>query len=211
MRAALVLHGDAPGKEDLALLEACDLVVAADGAALPLLAAGIAPDRIVGDLDSLGPAGEAEARRRGVALEPHPMRKDRTDGELALDAVLAAQPDEVLVLGAHGGRTAQFLGNLRLLRRIHEAGVVGRLRGRGEEARYLGPGESWTLHAVGGTLNLLAADAPGARVRIRGCGWSGTTLLGPREARGLSNPIEAIDAEVAVEQGLALAVVEFPQ
>lgn len=209
MRAALVLHGEAPSREDLALLDRCDLVVAADGAASALFAANVDPDLIVGDMDSLGEAGVREAEERGVPLERHPPRKDRTDGELALDAVLARQPSEVLILGGQGGRSAHFLANLQLLRRCHDLGLPASMVGRGEETRYLGPGQRWDLGAhSGATVNVLAADGAGARVVERGLAWSGEVPLGPRSARGLSNRVVATDARIEVLEGVVLVVLE---
>lgn len=212
MRGALVLHGDAPSKDELALLEDCHEVVAADGAALHLFRAGLAPDLVVGDLDSLGEDGLRVARERGVPVRRHPPRKDATDGELALDALLEMGPTEVLILGAHGGRSAQFLGNLHLLRRCHDLGIPARMLGRGEELRFLGKGERWAFGApAGSVVNVLAADAPGARVAEHGLAWSGEVHLSPRSARGVSNAIAAPDASVEVLDGVVLVVLERAQ
>ena len=44
----------------------------------------------IGDFDSLDAAAVEETRRRGARLVRHPVRKDRTDGELAVDEALDA-------------------------------------------------------------------------------------------------------------------------
>jgi thiamine pyrophosphokinase len=89
VRAAIFLNG-APDSERLiqAVAGRADFVVAADGGARYALAAGIVPDLIVGDMDSLGEDLAREMERRGAELERHPVRKDKMDGHLA---VLAAR------------------------------------------------------------------------------------------------------------------------
>ena len=62
MRGAIFLNG-APDEPGLLrrLAEGADLVLAADGGTCHALNAGIVPDLIVGDMDSLGEAGVVEA------------------------------------------------------------------------------------------------------------------------------------------------------
>lgn len=209
MKAALVLHGDPPSREDLGLLRDCDEVVATDGAALHLLKEGVVPDVVVGDMDSLGAEGLALARKAGAHIQEHPRRKDLTDGELALQAVLDFAPREVLILGAHGGRSAMFLANLKLLRRCHDRGIEARIVGRGEVLRFLTAGQAMVLRgSAGATLNLLAVDGD-ARVSIAGTAYDAQdTRLLARMARGVSNPIVAAEARVEVHEGAVLAIVE---
>ena len=72
--------------------EAADMVVAADGGARFLLEQGIRPDVVVGDFDSL-PAGAVERlEAAGVELVRHPVRKDRTDGEMAAATTALPSP-----------------------------------------------------------------------------------------------------------------------
>ncbi|MBA2533920.1 MAG: thiamine diphosphokinase [Rubrobacter sp.] len=99
MRAAIFLNGS-PDSEPLirAVASRADLVVAADGGARHALAAGIVPDQVVGDMDSLGEDLALEVERRGASLERHPERKDKMDGHLA-----------VLAAGERGVTAADFL------------------------------------------------------------------------------------------------------
>ena len=104
VQALVVLNGDTG---DDAWLDtqaaAADLVIAADGAADALLAAGCRPALVVGDLDSLRPATLALLEEAGVPIERHPAEKDATDGELALRAALAHGATVIRVAGAFGG------------------------------------------------------------------------------------------------------------
>ena len=103
MRAAIFLNGT-PDPPDLLRRVAAraDLVVAADGGARYALDAGIIPDLVVGDMDSLGEVREIE--ERGAVLERHPLRKDKMDGHLAVMAVRDRGATAVDLLCAAGGR-----------------------------------------------------------------------------------------------------------
>jgi thiamine pyrophosphokinase len=103
VRAVIFLNG-APDPPDLLRRVAgrADLVVAADGGARYALDAGVIPDLLIGDMDSLGGAREIE--ERGVLLERHPARKDKMDGHLAVLAVRDRGATAVDLLCAAGGR-----------------------------------------------------------------------------------------------------------
>ena len=90
MRAIIVASGEAPGDRDWARwVQAEDLIIGADGGAAHALARGLAPDVIVGDMDSFtGPQRDLPAARQARIVQ-HPRAKDETDLELALAAALA--------------------------------------------------------------------------------------------------------------------------
>src|SRR5689334_1140183 len=99
----------------LALLHAADLLVAADGGALPLLRLGITPQLVIGDLDSLDADSQAALAAQGAELRPYPRAKDETDLELALLEVAARGPSSIDILGGLGGRWDHTLANVALL------------------------------------------------------------------------------------------------
>jgi thiamine pyrophosphokinase len=103
VRAAIFLNG-APDPPDLLrrIAGRADLVVAADGGARYALDAGVIPDLVVGDMDSLGE--ERELEERGALLERYPIRKDKMDGHLAVLAVRDRGATAVDLLCAAGGR-----------------------------------------------------------------------------------------------------------
>lgn len=209
MKVALVLHGDAPGPDDLKLLSACDAIVCADGAAESLLKANHPPTVIVGDLDSLKPDAYKWADALDIPIERHKADKDQTDGELALDKAIALGATSVLVLGGHGGRSAMFLANLKMLRRAHDAGLEASMVGRGESIRYVAAGQEhvWAGRA-GATLNLLAMDGDAA-ITLEGTAFDvAETTLARTGARGVSNRIAKDAAKLKVHSGTVLAVVE---
>jgi len=209
VRVGLVLGGDAPSATDLRLLDSCEKIIACDAGAHALLQSQRRPDLIVGDLDSLDPETFKWADALDVEIQRHPEKKDRTDGELALDAMFQLAPTAVLILGGHGGRSAMFLANLRLLRRCHEKGLEAVMVGNGESVRFVsGGGELNLVGRTGATLNVLAMDGP-AVVSMTGTEWAPDEVaLEPREARGVSNAITADGARIRVHKGTVLVVTE---
>ena len=124
MRAVIFLNG-APDAPDLLqrLAGRADLVVAADGGARYALDAGVVPDLVVGDMDSLGEAWAREVAERGALLERHPTRKDKMDGHLAIIAVGERGATDVDLLCAAGGRFSPLFAVPHLLLAAERMGL----------------------------------------------------------------------------------------
>lgn len=123
MLALIVLGGDAPGR---ALLESCmrdaDLVIAADSGLAAFDAAGLEPDLLVGDMDSV-PADVLEKYAGRIPEHRLNCIKDDTDGVDALDMAIARGAEKITLLGALGGRLDHALANVMLLVRAHRKGA----------------------------------------------------------------------------------------
>lgn len=94
---------------------AFDRVVAVDSGLVHVQTAGVAPDVVLGDFDSLGYVP-------GNALV-HPAIKDKSDLELALDWVCEEGATDVVVYGCLGGRMDHTLAALQDLAALAERGV----------------------------------------------------------------------------------------
>lgn len=194
-----------------------ELVVAADGGARATEALGLRIDLLVGDGDSLGPAGLERFARAGVEVERSPVDKDETDTELALLAALRRGADRLTILGALGGRRLDHeLANLWLL--AHPA---------------LGRASAAILDATARVRLLQAPDADGRPARLDLSGRVGSLVsllpfggdaigitteglryplrdeplrLGP--ARGISNVRRSATASVTLRAGRLLVIEE---
>ncbi|MDD3243944.1 MAG: thiamine diphosphokinase [Eubacteriales bacterium] len=124
MRALIILGGDAPPQELLAREAAqSKLVIAADLGAQYALDAGITPNLVLGDMDSLSDADLLKHLPESVQILHYPCEKDETDGQLAVDEAVARGAGEVCVLGGFGKRPDHALGNLMLLIRLEKRGI----------------------------------------------------------------------------------------
>ncbi len=119
-RAVIVGSGANPAPEELrAMVHPDDYLVAADGGADALDAAGMAPDAVIGDMDSISPRlrETLEDGDGSIHFITHPAKKDSTDAQLALEHVLGELPDggEIALLGVFGNRVDHALGTVLLL------------------------------------------------------------------------------------------------
>lgn len=200
-----ILEDPALWQEEIGQVE---LVVAADGGARHARSLGIRPDVVVGDGDSLDTETARWLEEQGVPRVQYPAAKDETDLELALLHAVRAGAQEILLLGAQGGRPDQMLANLLLLAHPALAGCRVRLLGQNYQALLLRGGEEITLTGrVGDTLSLLPLSEQARGIETTGLRWtlSGDTLsLGP--ARGISNELTSPQVRIALREGLLLIV-----
>jgi thiamine pyrophosphokinase len=210
LRAALFLNGFADPPDLLRRVAAhADLVVAADGGALHALRAGILPDLVVGDMDSLGEDGARRVRERGATLERHPSRKDKMDGHLAVLAARKGGATELDLLCAVGGRLDAVFALPHLLLAAERMGVrATALAAWGEMfvvedgSRVVvgGPGESVSVFPVSGSARGVALE--GFEYPLEGAGIeAGDTL-------GFHNELLGKEARVAVEEGALFVIHE---
>src|SRR5512134_1369490 len=104
-RVLIFANGDLPDLEAARLLlRPDDQIVAADGGTRHVLALGLIPTVIVGDLDSLEHADRRLVESAGVRQVRFPHEKDETDLELALLHAASLRPDSILLVGVLGRR-----------------------------------------------------------------------------------------------------------
>ena len=202
----VVVFAGGPDRAMLASLPPGASVIAADGGAEQAHELGLAVDLVIGDLDSVSSSTLAALERSGTRVERHPVAKDASDLELALDAALALEPGRIVVVGGGAGRLDHLAGELLLLAADTYASVpVDAQLGvaavhviRGERTLPGTPGELVSLFAVHGPAAGVVTE--GLRYPLRG------ETLAPGSSRGLSNVFTAAEARVSVERGVLLVV-----
>ena len=202
----VVTGGDPIDPAEVGPLPPADRVIAADSGLDHARRLGLAVDLVVGDFDSVSAEALALALADGVTVDSHPAAKDRTDLALALDHAVADRPARVLVIGGDGGRLDHLMANLLLL-------AADDYRSTEIEAR-LGPARVYVirrraaLHGQAGELvTLLPVHGPARGVTTEGLLYPlrGEDLH-PGTSRGVSNEFEAVDATVALQDGVLLTV-----
>ncbi len=208
MRAVVVADG-ATATADASVVSAADLVIAADGGARWLVATGHVPALLVGDLDSVDAALVDRLAGQGTAVIRHPVDKDASDTELAIDEALRRGADEVVVLGALGGpRLDHELANLLLLADADLASAAVRIVHGPTTVRVLrGPGVLELEGAPGSYVTLLPIDRDATGVTTTALRYplSGETLRLGR-SRGLSNVVAGPRPRVEAATGTLLVV-----
>ena len=181
-------------------------VIAADGGARLAAYYGLAVQTLIGDMDSVEPPTLEQLTRTAEVLR-HPPEKDETDLELAL--LLAAQRGArwIRVLAALGDRLDQTLGNIYLMALPALHGLDVRLVAGKQEAWLIREGQSSVYGAAGDTVSIipLSGEARGIRTHNLYYPLHGETLrFGP--ARGISNVMQATEAQISVREGIVLVV-----
>lgn len=192
------------------LLPVGAFVIAADSGIDRALELGWTVDLAIGDFDSVTPRGLQTVTNAGARIERHPPAKDATDLELALDAARARQPDEIIVVGGHGGRLDHLLAGLLVLTRDAYSEVT--VRAVNGHARVYVVRSTVEIDAQpGAVVTLLPIAGPAHGVSTSGLRYplNGETLR-PGSTRGVSNEFATSVATISVTSGVLLAVVPTP-
>ena len=208
MRAAIFLNG-APDPPDLlrSVAGRADLVVAADGGARYALDAGVVPDLIVGDMDSLGETREVE--ERGVLLELHPVRKDKMDGHLAVLAVRDRGATAVDLLCAAGGRFSALLAVPHILLAAERSGIRATLVADWGRAFVLEGGSRTVAGDPRDSVSVFPFTGPAGGVTLEGFGYPlEDARLQMGDTLGFHNELAGRAASVSVERGALLVIHE---
>ena len=200
MKVLIVLGGDAPGVE---LLKSCvqeaDFSIAADRGLEAFDAAGLEPDMLIGDMDSVSPDVLARYESR-LSEDRLNCIKNDTDCEYAMNLAISKGATEIILLGALGGRLDHALANLMMIVRAARHGVWAEIRAEG--VRIVRINGSYTLTgAKSGTISLLPLGTARG-VTIRGCYYTIEDFtLENDTSRGMSNVVTEDEAVLTVCEG----------
>ena len=212
MRAAILLNG-APDSERLvrAVAGRADLVVAADGGARYALAAGIVPDLIVGDMDSLGEDLAREAERRGASLQRHQARKDKMDGHLAVLSARESGATAADFLCAAGGKPGAVFALPQILLAAERIGLRSTVITDWGGIFVVEAGSRAVEGEAGDSISVFPLAGPATGVTLEGMEYPLTNAaLQPGDTLGFHNVLVGGEGTVSVESGTLLVVQEVP-
>lgn len=210
MRAAVLLNGspDPPGliRE---VAGRADLVVAADGGARHALEAGVVPDLVVGDMDSLGEELALEAERRGASLERHPASKDKMDGHLAVLAASSLGADVAELLCATGGRIGALFAVPHVLLAAERVGLTTTLVAGWGGAFVVEGGSRLLEGEPRDSVSVFPLSGLATGVTLEGLVYPlEEARLEPGDTLGFHNEMAGRQARVSVRSGTLLVVHE---
>ncbi|HSR34518.1 MAG TPA: thiamine diphosphokinase [Anaerolineae bacterium] len=209
MRAVIIAFGHTEdGIDWQKWIQDGDWILGADGGAARALAWGLVPQVVIGDMDSLTDVDRTALRSRGCRFVEHPRAKDETDLELALVYAVREGAQEILVLGALGGRLDHTLANVLLLTLPSLEGVPVRIVNGDEEAMLVRSGETVTVRGNPGDLvSLLPLRSDAHGVTTSGLAWAlHGDALKFGFSRGVSNEMTDSVARIKVDDGYVLVV-----
>lgn len=169
-QSILVTGGIAPNP---ALLQGlCDaypdaLCYCADAGADLCFAAQIKPDCLIGDMDSLSTQTRQWFHEMDVPELVYPAEKDYSDTQLAVEKLYEQGSDEVIVIGALGGRMDHELANIMLLVTYGRKGKSLVFWDDINRIRYVGVGQHH-LDRVKGYVGIVPFSDDGMQLSIEG-------------------------------------------
>lgn len=200
MNALIICDGERPDAELLRrTAAAADLVIATDGAAAWATTAGVRPQVVIGDFDSLR---ELEGNWEVVDAGPH-EQQENSDAEKALLLALGRGADRVAFLGATGRRLDHTLANVWLAARFHQQADIVLLDDYSECRIVSVPVR---LATTPGTVISLIPLTLDVVLRTGGLRWPVDGPL-PPGTLSLSNQATAEEVTVEVKSGLVAVII----
>ncbi|MBN2179012.1 MAG: thiamine diphosphokinase [Deltaproteobacteria bacterium] len=182
------------------------VIICADGASRQLLAHDIIPAVIIGDMDSAEKDILRYFKERGSEVVRFPKRKDETDTWLALEYAFKMKPDEIIILGALGGRIDHALANIFLLVMAAEKDVKTKIVDETSELFVVA--DTATIHGnVGDTVSLFPLSSSVSGINLEGFDYpltDGEMEIGT--PYGISNRLAEKRGTISVETGYLLVV-----
>lgn len=199
MRAVIIGNGSVEDHNYIrSLIRDDDTVICADGGLRHAAAMGLHADIAIGDFDS-------SDKDESVKTYEFPVRKDYTDGELAVDYAIEHGFDSILLIGMTGSRIDHMLTNIFLLFKADnivmadEHNELYAVRGGGKLVLSGKKGRTLSIIPAGGDLCGIYTE--GLEYPLRG----ETLFFG--HSRGNSNVITEDVCSVSAESGTAVIAV----
>lgn len=208
--SAIVTGGTSEGEESfyLPFLKQAFFHIAADSGLEIYFRLEIKPHIVIGDLDSVSDDAFEWAERNDIPLQSFPEEKDATDTQLAVDAAINMQCDELYILGGIGSRLDHTLANLNLLVHSFEKGVHARLLDPENHIQLLTPGFMVQVQGRPGDLvSILPVGKDLRGLNAQGVHWplkDDTMRFGG--SRGISNYLEEDHASFSLKEGMAFVM-----
>lgn len=185
------------------------VIICADGAAQILKLSDIAPDFIVGDMDSIDENTLRYFEAKGSRIIRYPGDKDETDTQLALECAFGMNPDEIRILGALGGRVDHTLANISLLIMSVKRGVDAKIVDKDCELFVID--RSCVINGrEGETVSLIPLSSDVRGIILEGFRYplsDGVMEIG--KPYGVSNRLTGTRGTISVRTGYLLVIRQF--
>lgn len=180
-----------------------DFIIAADGGYARTLAAGIRPDLIIGDFDSLGRIPKED---RVITL---PVVKDVTDTYAAIEQGKIRGYRHFMLYGCTGGRIDHTVANVQTAAELAGQGMTCRIVDKTQIITALCDGTMEFGPEHRGFVSVFSHTDRCTGVTLKGLKYElENAELSNRFPLGVSNEFLGIPATVAVSEGVAVLVYE---
>ena len=206
-RIVIFANGEIPDLDKVRLLlRADDTIICADGGTRHAVALGIQPNLIIGDMDSAERDQLQRLKDADVQIELFSHDKNETDLELAINHAIDLNPNQIIIIGALGGRLDHTLGNLALLMDLRLSTFNVRLDDGVEEV-FICRDQVQVHGSSGDLVSLIPWQGAVTNVQTENLKWPlARETLYSDKTRGISNEMIGDIASVSIGSGLLLIV-----
>lgn len=197
MRAVIIGNGDIKNYERIKKkIQNDDLIICADGGYNHAKKMNIVPDVLIGDFDSAEDFEEVKNRME------YPVRKDFTDGELAVQYANEQNVQSICLIGMTGDRLDHTIADIMLLEKCSNGVLID-----DNNEIYLLK-DKLTIHGqCGQTVSIIPIFGDAEGLRTRGLEYPlKNETLHFASTRGISNVMTDDTCEVTIKKGLALVI-----
>ncbi|MBQ8015769.1 MAG: thiamine diphosphokinase [Clostridia bacterium] len=178
-----------------------DLIIAADAGYKYLIKAGINPDVIIGDFDSLGVVPQ---ENNVIRLNPV---KDITDMSAAVNIGIEKGYTEFHIYGACGGRIDHTLANIQLVASLSQSGYKAFIHDGKTVITALCNDSIEFDSSYKGIVSVFSHSDECCGVCIRGLKYTlDNAVLKNAFPLGVSNEFMGVNSEIVIGQGTAIIV-----
>lgn len=206
MRCVIISGSPDTNVEEIkSLCTSDDFIVCADSGYSFAKKAGLTPNLIIGDFDSL--KEELPQNTEVVKLNTH---KDDTDTEHCVMECIRRGYKDFLLLGSIGGRTDHTFANIATLAFLSEYNYNGIARNNGEEIRILKEGSYEMNNKKGLIFSVFPYGCESVNVTYKGAEYMlNNKTLTYNVSRGISNVFIDDEAEITINRGRAILLTYY--
>lgn len=206
MRCVIISGSPDTNVEEIkSLCTSDDFIVCADSGYSFAKKAGLTPNLIIGDFDSL--KEELPQNTEVVKLNTH---KHDTDTEHCVMECIRRGYKDFLLLGSIGGRTDHTFANIATLAFLSEYNYNGIARNNGEEIRILKEGSYEMNNKKGLIFSVFPYGCESVNVTYKGAEYMlNNKTLTYNVSRGISNVFVDDEAEITINRGRAILLTYY--
>lgn len=206
MRCVIISGSPDTNVEEIkSLCTSDDFIVCADSGYSFAKKAGLTPNLIIGDFDSL--KEELPQNTEVVKLNTH---KDDTDTEHCVMECIRRGYKDFLLLGSIGGRTDHTFANIATLAFLSEYNYNGIARNNCEEIRILKEGSYEMNNKKGLIFSVFPYGCESVNVTYKGAEYMlNNKTLTYNVSRGISNVFVDDEAEITINRGRAILLTYY--
>lgn len=206
MRCVIISGSPDTNVEEIkSLCTSDDFIVCADSGYSFAKKAGLTPNLIIGDFDSL--KEELPQNTEVVKLNTY---KDDTDTEHCVMECIRRGYKDFLLLGSIGGRTDHTFANIATLAFLSEYNYNGIARNNGEEIRILKEGSYEMNNKKGLIFSVFPYGCESVNVTYKGAEYMlNNKTLTYNVSRGISNVFVDDEAEITINRGRAILLTYY--